>query len=397
MHVAFLQPFGLSSPGGGSRILRALLMDAPVRWTSICTGLDAPPKAAFGNEIHLRTRPSLGRLDRSRYRWIPDRLEPLFGGWFARKLELTCRQIGVTALHSIPHGLDFVLGWRVARQLGLKFILNVHDDVLVSVGNHASGAAALEAMPAIWREADARFVISEQMGREYCARYGQREFEVVTDGLERLSEPRSRIPNRLHLYFMGLFHIRYEPNLTALLGALDILRAEHPGIQITATFRCGSIRESVTAGANGLRVLPFGTEADVETDLQDADLLYMPLPFTAEDACFVHYSLSTKMITYLGSGIPMVYHGPRDAAAFEILSENNAAFVCCSLEPEVIASLLREAITNPPAAGSRVESALNLAKRRFMLDEQRSRFWNRIEDCTQPAPAVTCTAGNRPA
>jgi glycosyltransferase involved in cell wall biosynthesis len=397
MHVVFLQPFGLSSPGGGSRILRALLKDAPVRWTSICTGLDVPPKAAFGNELHLRTRPSLGALERSRYQWIPERLEPLFSGWFAHRLELMCRELGATVLHSIPHGLDFVYGWSVARRLGMKFILNVHDDVLVSVGNHSSGAAALKVIPEIWREADTRFVISEQIGREYCARYGDREFEIVTDGLECLSAPRSHATDRLHLYFMGLFHIRYEANLTALLSALDIVRAEHPGIEIRATFRCGSIRESVTARANGLRVLPFGTEADVEADLRDADLLYMPLPFAPEDECFVRYSLSTKMITYLGSGIPIVYHGPREAAAFELLSENNAAFVCSSLEPEGIAAVLREAITNPSAGTARVESALDLAKRRFMLDDQRSRFWNLIEGFAQPVPAGACDAGNLPA
>ena len=76
-------------------------------------------------------------------------------------------------------------------------------------------------------------------------------------------------------------------------------------MEITATFRCGRIREEVIAGVPGVRVLPFGSEADVEADMSQATLLYMPLPFAAEDECFVRFSLSTKMISYLGSGRPI--------------------------------------------------------------------------------------------
>lgn len=281
--------------------------------------------------------------------------------------------------------MDFVRGYHVARELGLKFFFNLHDDLLDTAGRSLGGRALMRAVPEIWRDADARFVISEQIGREYCARYGGRPFEVVTDGLEELREPRPRVPGRLHIYFMGLFHLRYEPNLVSLLRALEIVRAEHPGIEIKATFRCENIRASATEGAKGLRVLPFGTEADVDADMRAADLLYMPLPFTAEDACFVRFSLSTKMITYLGSGVPILYHGPREAAAFEVLAENNAAFTCDSLDPELLAATLREAIGNPSARNSRLESAIDLARRHFMLEQQRSRFWGTMLNSTQSA------------
>jgi glycosyltransferase involved in cell wall biosynthesis len=378
MHVAFLQPFGISSPGGGSRILRALLQNSPVRWTSICTAPESPPKAAFGNEIHLPIRPGFGKLDRSRLRFISDWLEPKLGDRFQKRLESECRRLGITAIHSIPHGLDFVHGYQVSRRLGAEFFFNLHDDLQDTIGTHPAGRAALESVAEIWRGANARFVISDQIGREYCSRYGQQEFEVITDGIERLSGPRQRAPNQLHVYFMGLFHIRYERNLTGLFRAMDIVRTQHPKIEIKATFRCGNMRETALAGAKGIRVLPFGTESDVESDLADADLLYLPLPFTAEDACFVRYSLSTKMITYLGSGIPILYHGPRQAAACEVLSENNAAFVCDTLSREAIAAVLREVIINPAAAATKVEHSLDLARQRFMLKNQRDRFWSTI-------------------
>ncbi len=39
---------------------------------------------------------------------------------------------------------------------------------------------------------------------------------------------------------------------------------------------------------------------------------------------FARYSLSTKMVTYAGSGVPILYHGPADSAAYELLNKNNA-------------------------------------------------------------------------
>lgn len=339
---------------------------------------EAPPRAAFGEEIHLPTRPAFGRMERSRYRWMADRLETPLSGWFTRRLEATCRRLKATALHSIPHGLDFIHGYRVARRLGLKFFFNVHDDVLDTVARY-HGSGVLSAMIEIWRGADARFVISEQLGREYCQRYGDRPFEVVTDGLETFVDPRPRAVSKLRIYFMGLFHLRYEPNLESLLRAMEIVRAEQPALQITATFRCGSVRQSVLPDGDGFRVLPFGTEADVEADMREADLLYLPLPFGDEDESFVRYSLSTKMITYLGSGLPILYHGPRKAAASELLSASDAAFVTNDLEPEAVAAVLRSAIADPAGAMARVERALRLARTRFALESQRGQFWNTIE------------------
>jgi hypothetical protein len=184
---------------------------------------------------------------------------------------------------------------------------------------------------------------------------------------------------------MGLFHLRYEPNLASLLRAVEIIRAENPSVCITATFRCGSIRKSMLPDVQGLRVLPFGTEADVETDMEEADLLYLPLPFAAEDTCFVRYSLSTKMITYLGSGVPIFYHGPREAAASELLAANDAAFVANDLDPEAVAAVLREAIVNPASATARVQRALSLGKERFALEEQRGQFWSTLEGAGQCA------------
>jgi hypothetical protein len=120
-------------------------------------------------------------------------------------------------------------------------------------------------------------------------------------------------------------------------------------------------------------VLPFSNEAQVRQDMESADLLYMPIPFGEAYAKFARYSLSTKMVTYAGSGIPILYHGPADSAAYELLNKNRAAFLLTSLAPEEVARTLTG--ISGSAAADVARNALALAQREFMLADQARKFW----------------------
>ena len=126
---------------------------------------------------------------------------------------------------------------------------------------------------------------------------------------------------------MGLFHMVYERNLRALLDGLKIFEREHPSISVQVTCRCEHIRPQVLDGTKAVTVLPFASEAQVAKDMESADLLYMPLPFGEAYEKFARYSLSTKMVTYAGSGVPILYHGPATSAAYDLLHQNNAAIL----------------------------------------------------------------------
>ena len=264
----------------------------------------------------------------------------------------------------------------MARDLALPFFLSVHDDLAYTSGrNSRTGARALRAA---WQNAAERFVISETMGKEYCRRYGERSFQVVTDGLTSLNSPSPRPDeNRLRIYFMGLFHMAYEENLRALLAGLAHFQREHPSVTTSVTLRCEHVRAEVIAGFESVTVLPFADEAQVQRDLQTADLLYMPIPFGPEHENFARYSLSTKMVTYVGSGLPILYHGPQNSAAYDLLSAHNAAVLVTTLEPGDIAASI--AGMNVDRRARVAANALALAQRDFMLADQVAKFWGAIE------------------
>lgn len=375
--IAFVQSFGISSPGGGSRILRSLLKDAPATWKSFATG-SRPPVPAFGTELHLPERPFFGRLENTRFRPFFEMLVPLFENRLQRGLEKELVRFGATAVHVIAHGANFISVWRAARRLGLRVFLSVHDDLVVTLPMNCTARRALNFFPRIWREAEARFVISKPLGDEFCSRYGERSYEIITDGAKVFREPRGRVSGRFNIYFMGLFHLRYEPNLACLTRAVEILQIQNPSFAVSITLRCGGLRRGFKPGGAPFRILPFGSESDVEEDLGEMDFLYMPLPFGCEDEAFVRFSLSTKMVTYIGSGIPILFHGPKNSAAYGVLSESGAALFFDSLDSQAMAAFLAQTICNPRACLSCIEKSLELARTRFRLEEQRERFWGGI-------------------
>jgi len=375
--ILFVQPFSVGSAGGGARILRALLAQAPLPWWSICSSPGRPEP--WRNETHLPSRPSWRRVEYSRLAALPKKTAPLFAAGYRQRLKARCLELGVRAIHTLPHGgLDFAEALAVARDLSLPFFLSVHDDLAYTSTSDPERREA--AMRAAWEAASARFVISEALGREYCRRYGALDFQVVTDGLTRLVPSRAPTEsNVLRIYFMGLFHRAYEQNLRALLDGVAIFRSEHPEVRLSVVLRCEHIRPHVVAGAEGVTVLPFADQAQVERDMQSADLLYMPIHFGEEHANFARYSLSTKMVTYIGSGVPILYHGPRAAAAFDLLEKQHAAILITTLVPSEIASALGD--LNAAKRNEVVENALALAQREFMLADQARKFWGAISLC----------------
>lgn len=382
--VFFVQPFSLGSAGGGPRILRALLEGAPFAWQSVCTSPGRPK--AWPNEIHLRSRPAWGRIEYSRFAPLPNVTAPFFAPIFRKRLKECCVRHGALALHAVPHsGLDFAQVQAVAGELALPFFISLHDDLAYTAASAGGSEKEREAaMGAAWREASGRFVISEALGREYCQRYGARDYNVVTDGLSTLTPPRAGAgSSELRVYFMGLFHMGYEENLRALLGGLAIFERAHPWMTVSVTCRCEHIRAQVLDGLKPVTVLPFAGEAQIRVDMETADLLYMPMPFGEVHEKFARYSLSTKMVSYVGSGVPILYHGPATSAAFDLLKRNNAAIFVTSLAPEEIAKTFSGLTAQK--RGEIAASALALAERQFMLADQTRKFWGAFSSALPPA------------
>lgn len=384
--LALVQPFGLQNPSGGPRILRALLADAPYPYVSVCT-TPAPPHRAE-HQVHLPLRPHFGRIESTRFVGPLgiNRLDVWLGARFEERLERLFRDRAVRIVHAIPQGLDFWYAFRVARRLGLPYILNVHDDMTYNLQNHSYVDLAMERLAEVWAAADARVVISDAMGEAYTHRYGRPHDAVITDGLPGTvrAAPRPQRSDRLRIYFMGALHLSYHPLFKVLMESLAQLRGVPPATETTEVSLV--VRGSalpVETPAVPVEERPFAPEAVVDQDFREVDVLYLPLPFDSAFDAFVRYSLSTKLVTYLGSGLPILYHGPRHAAAARLLAAHDAAILVDTMDPGGLADGLRRAHAERDRL---VRNALALGRARFRLDDQRTRFWNLLASHA-PMPA----------
>lgn len=370
---AFVQPFGLSSPAGGPRILRSLLRDTRHPFVSISTSPVIQPPTTIGQEIHLPVRPSFGRLEQSRVGKVLGTVLPLYAPLFKKRLTQNFQDLGVKAVHSIPHGLEFSYVLEVAQQLGLPYYLNVHDELDYNLKGHVELPEANRQLAKAWQQADGRIVISDAMGRAYCERFGNQKYTVVTDGIEQLPMAPKVIPSKsLRVYFMGSVHLSYQENFRNLVLGLDQFSKEYPDWTVSFTIR-GHLPFSLPSVNIPIEYLPWATEAEVAKDFDRIDLLYLPLPFGESYQSFSRYSLSTKMVTYLGSGVPILYHTPADSAAAQLLSQANAGIALTSLNPDLISQALYDPDRSLEAV---VENAFSLAKSQFMLSDVQARFWN---------------------
>jgi glycosyltransferase involved in cell wall biosynthesis len=374
--IAFIQPMGLHSEGGGARILRALIENPPIpaeSLLSIVTTLTPPPSTSVLPEVHRPLRPHFGRIESTRLGPWCWGISPLYVKGVIHCLEELFEEHNIKTIHAVPHGQEFWHAFEIAQRTKRRYILNCHDDLHHSLAGRPDKNLGLQRQAIAWQKADAVLVISEQMGEKYNELWGKRPYEVITDGLSNLTpEKKERPAKSLRVYFMGSVHISYHENFIALGKALDLISTQNPDWKVEMIVR--GHPPAMTTKIS-VKILPWGTEKDVEKDMEDADFLYLPLPFATRHEWFSRYSLSTKMVTYLGTGLPILYHGPADAAAAHTLHSQKAAILCKSLVPEEIAKQIMLQANNPEACKQMVAGALTLAKQKFMLQDQRERFW----------------------
>jgi hypothetical protein len=96
-------------------------------------------------------------------------------------------------------------------------------------------------------------------------------------------------------------------------------------------------------------------------------------------------------VTYLGTGLPIVYHGPGDAAAAMLLRDHAAGELATSPSGAELAATINRAADRGEelAAG-----ALRLGRERFMIEDQRQTFWGGILPLLE-APATTISGAGQ--
>jgi hypothetical protein len=379
----FAQPFSLGDTGGGARILRSVFDHAPIPVASICTAFRRSSSSWNGNERAVPVRPQIGRIEHTRLAFLGGAVEKLYASSFRNAVRHELVKLNTTAVHLVPHSLgDFAEVANVAGELKLPIHISIHDDFRHTAKGHLFKSSLEGKLDELWNLAASRFVISQEMGLELCRRYGSRPFVLHTDGATCVN-PKAASPEigSKRVYFMGMFLRSYQGNFDRLLEGMNVLnQIGKSRTAFSLVARTVGLELRTAAHQEFVRILPFTDHAVVQMEAANSDFLYLPMPFGDEHEAFGRLSLSTKMVSYLASGVPIVYHGPPDTAAACYLRRNDAAILIESNSLNAVTSGLTKAINQKEWTSSVVRNALSAAQRDFDPFMLQRRFWDTV--CT---------------
>lgn len=366
MKILSFHPFSLFTNGGGNRILRRLYQGHEQGITALVADgfITSLPQGNIKEVLVLASpvnRKWMRWPLRNIARWMRHKVIKPFT---TAKLQRAARQIDYDIIHVVSHGPFCAALATDELCAGKQLWVSFHDHFNTAYSTYNDTRT-------LWQRADRRLVISEEMAAEYTRLFGQGNYEVITDGVtpDEIKQPRLLEGKTFNIYFAGLLHLHYMPLFEVLANALDVLAKQ--GYRFKLVLR-------------GTQQLPFLTNRQFQVDyravtldndelkaeLDEADILYLPIKFTSPD--FYLYSLSTKMVGYLAAPGAILYHGPADSAACNLLKKSDAALCSSGQQAEILVAEIQELITKSETLSA---NAKKLAAAQFDMHMLQARFW----------------------
>jgi hypothetical protein len=366
MRLLSFQAFSLYANGGGSRILRRLYSGRGPQVISLAVESYAS-KAKTGDisETIITAQPATRRWMRWYLRdgiiWIRENPLRFFTIIRIRK---AASKIGYDILHIVNHGPFSAALCNDTFCSGKDLWVSFHDhfSTMYSNFNDANN---------LWNKANRRLVISKELGDEYQKLFGNKPYTIITDGVDddEISMPAETTPTPVVIYFAGLLHIGYMPLFKILADSLDQLSMQ--GLSFKLLLRGTQDVDFLNNRLFTVEYKPVTLDdRELKNELNLASILYLPIKFTEPD--FYLYSLSTKMVGYLGGTGAILYHGPADSAASIKLKEAEAAICCNTLNVDDMVKSITGLLNDK---GEISKNAKNLARQSFNMKTIQQEFW----------------------
>jgi hypothetical protein len=366
--LIIFQPHSIYGNGGSSRIFRRIVEGKESEVFSIGINTSKYSSNSSHRAIDEVIIP-LFPLQRKWMRWYMRTLviylrKNIFIYFANFKIKYLLSEIKFDVLHILDQDKIFPIEI-LKKNTNIKLWVSFHDHFNAVLGNSERTAF-------LWNYASRRLVISEAMGKEYSRLFGYNTYEIITDGLytDEISVPKSiNYRNEIIIYFAGLLHIDYYDLFRVLSEALDKLSTT---LKFKLILRGTQYLNFLDGKKFRVEYLPMTLDnIQLKKELDEAQILYLPIKFTRPD--FYLYSLSTKMVGYLGASGTILYHGPDNSAACNLLKSFNASINCVTLKVDDMVDSLN-LILKQELEISR--NAKSLALQKFNLPEIQKQFWN---------------------
>lgn len=217
---------------------------------------------------------------------------------------------------------------------------------------------------------------SSAMSELYRSDYQVRTQAVIAGLPEQYAQGsifKSNSSDRFIIGMAGQFYSTEEWN--GLISALDTSNWTISGKEIWVRV-LGPGFQSFTQSPKNIEYLGWRSQVDTVKSLRGCDLLYIPYWFSDKFKEEAKNSFPSKLVTYLCAGKPVFCHAPIYASPSIYLSENEAGYLCHSLDPEEIVRKISEVIEDPVRYEKISQNGSICFKRDFTLESMKKSFDN---------------------
>jgi hypothetical protein len=216
---------------------------------------------------------------------------------------------------------------------------------------------------------------SEAMNNEYIKRYAPRCAIPVILGFDSSRVlPNAMNPNNFVIALSGQIYAKQE--FLSLVAALNLLEWKHNGKHIALRLygRYYNVFNNIIFSSSANIILQgWLSQDELLPELAAANLLYCPYWFDESFREEASLSFPSKLSTYLKVGKPVLFHGPDYSSPGIFLKKYNAGYICTSLDPQVLAELIKTIIIDPNRDNIS-DNGFNAFKEYLTLDSMKTNF-----------------------
>jgi hypothetical protein len=199
---------------------------------------------------------------------------------------------------------------------------------------------------------------SEIMEAEYAERYKRHSIVLIHGVAKKDHRPVVRKAHRSNEFRIGFAGNLYtEKEWRAFLQALDSINW-HIGERRVILRVFAPVPPPVVEGC--IEYFPWQDTLKVIKQLSECDLAYLPYWIDPKYRLITRLCFPNKISTYLAAGLPIFYHGPRDASPAKFMEAYPFGIMSDSFDPQEIARQLVHFVSNKrtyTTAGKAVKKA----------------------------------------
>ena len=217
---------------------------------------------------------------------------------------------------------------RLSGKLNVPFHVTVHDDPILEMPENKK-LKAKKLFEEVLSRASSIDVISSRMQTHYKQEFNVNSMVITRCIPEDFPENNKIVKDKINI-LMGGYGNASEPWPLPLLEALENLNKTIP-CQIHLFDSKLKKYES-----SGVKVHDLVDEQSFNAILSTTNIGYACDDLKPENAEFAKLSLPTKVITYIGAGIPFLYHGPLDSTVGDLLKQFETGIIVETNNPHDI-------------------------------------------------------------